>query len=255
MNIRPTIGVALIVKNEEDEIKDCLELVKWADEIVVLDSGSVDKTVEIAQQYTDKVQVTDWPGYGAQKNRAIALLTTDWILSIDADERVTEDLGNEIIKVISNDSCDAYEIPRRSSYCGRFIRHGGWSPDYVLRLAKKNKACFTEPEVHERMQVEGVCGKLKHPILHYTYRDVRDVLDMLQRYSDAGAKELYKAGRKGGILQAIFHGLWAFLKAYILRLGFFDGREGFMLAVSNAELVYYKYMKLYYLYKKHNEAS
>jgi glycosyltransferase involved in cell wall biosynthesis len=255
MDTRATIGIALIVKNEEAEIRGCLESVKWADEIVVLDSGSVDKTVEIARQYTDKVQVTDWPGYGIQKNRALSLLTTDWVLSIDADERVSDALRDEILAVVSEGSCEGYEIPRRSSYCGKFINHSGWVPDYVLRLAKKDTARFTESVVHERMQVKGDCKKLKNPILHYTYRDLSDVLEMIQRYSDASAKEMYKAGKKGGLLSAISHGFWTFLKTYFFRLGFLDGREGFMLAFSNAELAYYKYMKLYYLNKKHNEVN
>lgn len=237
------ISVIIITKNEEQNIYDCLESVKWADEIIVLDSGSSDRTVEICKQFTPKVFATDWPGFGVQKNRALEMATNDWVLSIDADERVSDELAKEIRETIDGGDLDGYEIPRLSSYCGRFMRHGGWWPDPVLRLFKKERGRFTDSIIHERLVLDGRVGRLKNHLLHYTFRDLEKVLDTINRYSTAGALQKVEHGKGGGLPSAIAHGLWTFFRTYVIKGGFLDGAEGFMLAFSNAEGAYYKYLK------------
>ncbi len=239
------LSVIIIAKNEAGAIRNCLESVAWADEIVVLDSGSSDETVAICREYGAIVQITDWPGFGPQKNRALNLASSDWILSLDADERITPELRREIeTAMASPDKYNAFRIPRSSSYCGRFMRHGGWWPDYVTRLFRRGSAHFTDDLVHERLEVIGATGTLSQPLLHIAFTDLEEVLDKVNRYSSAGAAMQHARGRKASLGSAVLHGLWSFLRTYVLRGGFLDGREGFMLAVSNAEGTYYRYLKL-----------
>jgi glycosyltransferase involved in cell wall biosynthesis len=243
---RPRISAIVITKNEEAVIARCLESVQWADEIVLVDSGSSDRTVEIAQGVGARTQVTpDWPGPGPQRNRAIDHATGDWILALDADEWVTPELREEIrAAVTSSGSHVAYRIPRLSSYCGRRMRHGGWWPDYVSRLFKRGQARFGGGIVHDHLIPEGPLGKLRNPLLHEAITDLDDMLNKLNSYSSWGAQVLHEKGRRAGLGTALGHGAWTFLKTYFFRAGFLDGREGFMLAVSNAEGAYYKYLKL-----------
>jgi len=249
MSKRPTISAIIITKNESDNIEDCLKSICWADEIIVLDSGSTDQTVELARKFTDKVFGTDWPGFGPQKNRALDKATMDWVLSIDADERVSKELKEEILANISNQTVVAYKIPRRSSFCGKFLRHGGWWPDYVTRLFRRDSAKFSDSLVHERVIPNGKLEKLNSPIIHYTYRSPEDVTRLIHAYSSAGAKQLIDNNRNSSLSIAVFHAFWAFIRTFFLRAGLLDGKEGFMLAVSNAEVTYYKYLKAYYLKK------
>ena len=240
------VSVTIITKNEELSISRCLQSVSWADEVIVLDSGSTDRTVEISRQLGATVSVnTDWPGFGLQKNRALDLATGDWILSLDADEWITSELGEEIRSTISGSpGFGAYRLPRSSSFCGRFMRHSGWWPDYVVRLFRRGTARFSDDIVHERTLVDGAVGTLRNPLKHETYVDLDDMQEKFNRYSALGAQALHARGARGGIGKAILHGLSAFLRTYLLRRGFLDGREGFMLAVANAEVAYYKYVKL-----------
>jgi len=240
------LSVIIITKNESANIRACLESVAWADEIVVVDSASTDGTLEIAREFTPQVHVhADWPGFGAQKNRALDYACKDWVLSLDADERVTPELRAEIEAVLQHARADGYEIPRLSSFCGRFMRHSGWHPDYVLRLFRRGKARFSDALVHESVQLQGSTARLRQPLLHYSYRDFEDVLSKLNNYSSAASAMLERRGKRGSLAQAVLHGLWAFIRTYFLRAGFLDGREGFMLAVMNAENSYYRYIKLW----------
>lgn len=227
-------------------IGDCLASVSWADEIIVVDSGSSDSTADIARAHGARVIGTnDWPGFGVQKNRAVDAATGDWILSLDADERISPALRDEVSTLLAGgDDAEAYEIPRLSSYCGRFMRHGGWWPDYVTRLFQRGRARFSDDLVHERLIVEGRTGRLRNHLIHLTYENLEEVLDKVNRYSTAGAKMAYTNGRRGSLSVAIMRGLWAFIRTYFLRAGILDGRYGFMLAVSNAEATYYRYLKL-----------
>ncbi|MBI2311618.1 MAG: glycosyltransferase family 2 protein [Betaproteobacteria bacterium] len=241
-----TLSVIVITRNEEASIRRCLESVAWADEIVVLDSASEDDTANLCRELGARVHVIrDWPGFGPQKNRALELATGDWVLSLDADEWIGPELKAEIRAALAGPEGNAaFRMPRLSSYCGRFMRHSGWWPDYVLRLFKRGAARFSDDLVHERLIVDGSIGTLAHPILHETYRDLEEMLDKLNRYSSAGAVMLGRQGKNAGLTAAVVRAGWAFFRSYVLRAGFLDGREGFMLAVSNAETTYYRYLKL-----------
>jgi glycosyltransferase involved in cell wall biosynthesis len=239
-----TLSVIVITHNEATNIAACLESVSWADEIAIVDSGSSDETVAICRRYTSKVEVTDWPGFGPQKNRALALATSDWVLSLDADERVSPELASEIRQALAQPQADAYELPRLSSYLGREMRHGGWWPDHVTRLFRRGRASFSDAAVHESLQVEGRIGRLQQPLIHHPFRSLDQVIRKMDTYSTASAATMAARGRNAGLGSAILHGLFAFLRTYLLRAGFLDGRLGFVLAISNAEGAYYKYLKL-----------
>ncbi len=244
------ISVIIITKNEEKNIEACLQSVSWADEIIIVDNNSHDQTVQLCQQFTDNILITeDWPGFGVQKNRALARASGEWILSIDADERVSSALRDEILSVINTDTADAYSIPRLANFCGRWIKHSGWYPDYVLRLFRRNKAKFSDALVHERVELvsQGVPLKLKSDLLHYTFTQLEEVLDKTNLYSTANAQISLQQGKSSGLFKAIFHGVWTFFRSYVLRLGFLDGKEGFIIAVFNAQTSYYRYLKLMYL--------
>jgi len=245
------LSVIIITKNEADNIRACLESVAWADEIIVVDSGSSDDTVNISNVLGAQVHVTaDWPGFGIQKNRALSYTTGDWVLSLDADERVTPELRSEIEVVLKErHKYAAFRISRLSSFCGRYMQHSGWYPDYVTRLFRNGTAEFSDDLVHESLVVNGPIGKLSNPLLHNTFRDLEELLTKINQYSTAGARMLDEKGKSATLKKAVFHGVWAFFRTYILRAGFLDGREGFMLAVSTAESTYYRYVKLMLLNK------
>jgi len=247
------LSVILIAKNEEASIARALRSVAWADEIVVVDSGSADRTVDIARELGAKVVVTgDWPGFGPQKNRALDLATGDWVLSLDADEWLTVASAEEIRRAIGAGvtGAAAFRMPRRSSFCGRFMRHSGWWPDYVVRLFRRGSARFSDDSVHERVMVEGAIGTLREPIMHETYVDLEDMLVKMNSYSTLTARSRQQDGKTSGLVQAVSRAVWAFIRTYFLRAGFLDGREGFMLAVATAEGTYYRYLKLLLLRDK-----
>lgn len=249
-----SLSVILITKNEAANIRACLESVAWADEIIVVDSGSADDTVMIARELGALIHEHDWPGFGIQKNRALGYATKDWVLSLDADERVTPELRAEIEAILrAEPTADNYLVPRLSNYCGRFMRHSGWYPDLLPRLFKRGKARFSDDLVHERLIVEGVPGKLQGLLLHYAFDDMEEVLNKVNQYSTAGAAMMQLRGRQASLTGAVLRGIWSFIRTYVLRGGFLDGREGFMLAVSNAEGTYYRYLKLMLLNQKNDQ--
>jgi glycosyltransferase involved in cell wall biosynthesis len=245
----PTLSAIVITRNEAHNLHDCLQSMRGlVDEIIVVDSQSTDATVAIAQQHGAKVsQPADWPGFGPQKNRALELATCDWILSIDADERVTPELALEITQVLHANLDIAYQVPRLSWYCGRFMQHSGWQPDYVLRLFKRGTAKFTNDLVHERLLVEGSVAKLTGIMLHYSFMNFSQVLQKVDAYSEASAKQAYANGKRATVLTAVGHGFWAFFKTYFLKAGFMDGQHGLALAISNGEGSYYRYLKIWRL--------
>jgi glycosyltransferase involved in cell wall biosynthesis len=238
------LSVILITKNEAENIRACLESVKWADEIIVVDSGSSDATVEICRELGAQVHEHDWPGFGMQKNRALSYATNEWVFSLDADERVTADLQAQLIKAMEEGSADGYYVPRLSQFCGRFIRHSGWYPDYVLRLFKRTKSRFSDDMVHERVILEGVAGRLSSPLLHYSYRNEADVRRKTEQYARAGALQMFKKGKTATLADAPLRAGWAFIRTYLLRLGFMDGIAGFNVAKMNARTTYLKYRQL-----------
>jgi glycosyltransferase involved in cell wall biosynthesis len=244
----PTLSAIVITRNEAHNLHDCLQSMQGlVDEIIVVDSQSTDATVAIAQQHRANVsQPADWPGFGPQKNRALDLATCDWVLSIDADERVTPELAAEIKQVLQAAHADvAYKLPRLSSYCGKFIHHSGWQPDYVLRLFKRGTARFSDDLVHERVVTQQPVHALQNHLLHYSYLSFSQVLQKVDAYSSASAKQAYARGKRSSISGAVGHGAWAFFRTYVIRRGFLDGAHGLALAISNAETSYYKYLKMW----------
>lgn len=245
----PKLSVIVITKNEEAHIHECLSSVVFADEIIVVDAKSTDNTVALCRPFTNKIFVTeDWPGFGPQKNRALDYAQGEWILSLDADERVSSELQKEIQQAIQTTVYSAFSIPRRSSYCGHWMTCG--YPDLVIRLFKKDSAQFSADLIHEKVEIQqGHLGALNTPLFHYSFNSLEEVLDKVNAYSSIGAKMYFTQGKKSSLRKALLHGVWTFFRTYFFKRGFLDGREGFMLAVSNAEGVYYRYLKLMYLEK------
>lgn len=241
------LSVIVITKNEAANIVACLESVSFADEFIVVDSGSTDNTIELARAMGATVEQTaDWPGFGPQKNRALALAEGEWVLSIDADERVTPELAQEIQRVLAAPQHEVYEIARLSDFCGRFIRHSGWWPDYVLRLFRRGAARFTEAAVHEKVVPldSSRPGRLQGHFLHYPYPDLDGLVNKINRYSSDAAAMMYARGKRTSVFGAIGHGFWTFVRIYVIRRGFLDGRHGLVLAVTAAAGSFFRYAKL-----------
>ena len=248
------LSVAIITHNEEKNIRDALESVKWAVEIVVVESGSTDKTQEICREYTDKIYSFEWHGFSEQKNRAVSFTTQPWVFVLDADERVTVELKDEILNITKDKSSkDGYYLPRKNYFARRWIKHGGWWPDYTLRLFRREKGLFEAREVHESIKVIGSTGYLKNPIEHYTYKDIDDYLKRMQTYSTLAAKELFKKRCRGSILDIIFRPPATFFKMFFLQLGILDGIYGIILAYLYSVYTYKKYWKLRELRKQNTE--
>ena len=249
-----SLSVVLIVKNEASILSDCLATVDWADELVIVDAGSTDATIDIAKKHTDKVFVeSDWQGYGVQRQRAQSYATGDWVLMLDADEQITKELQQSIQKVVAvNNQDKVYALPRLSWVFGRFIRHCGWYPDYVIRLYPRNKAAYGDDKVHEKlifpetMNVE----KLKGDLLHFTYRDMEHYLVKSASYAAAWADQRYAKGKRVSLLQGTLHALTCFIRMYIVRLGFLDGRQGLLLSLLSAHSTFVKYADLWVRYRK-----
>lgn len=239
-----SLSVVIITKNEAANIHACLESVFWADEIIVVDSGSEDETVAICEKFGAQVHVFDWAGFGKQKNRALSYATKDWVLSLDADERVTPDLRAKLINAMADDQYDGYYLPRLSQFCGKFIHHSGWYPDYVLRLFKRGEGRFSDDLVHETVKLEGRAKKLDSPLLHYSYLTQADVERKVDHYSSSAAQQMLQAGKRATSMDAPLRGGWALLRTYLLRLGFLDGKAGWDIARMNARTTYRKYLKL-----------
>jgi len=238
------LSVILITKNEAANIRACLESVAWANEIIVVDSGSSDGTAEICRELGAHVYAHDWPGFGRQKNRALSYATNEWVFSIDADERVTPELASQLAAAMKEGGKDGFYVPRRSQFCGTFIRHSGWCPDYVLRLFKKSRGRFSDDMVHERVLLQGATGKLSSPLLHYSYMTESDVTRKSEQYAAAAALQMFNNGKAAVLAVTPLRAGWAFLRTYCLRLGFLDGVAGFNIARMNARTTYLKYRKL-----------
>jgi glycosyltransferase involved in cell wall biosynthesis len=241
----PQLSSIVITRDEAANIGACLDSLAFCEERIVVDSGSTDATVEIARQKGARVEFHPWRGYGPQKNYALGLATGEWVLSIDADEQVPPALAAAIKRVLSDPGADGWEFPRLSSFCGRQMRHSGWYPNYVLRLFRRGKASFEDAIVHESVICTGLVKRLSEPLIHHPVHRLEDALSRMDRYSTASAQALAASGRRVSFMTGIGHGLFSFLRTYVLRAGFLDGAEGFLLAVANAEGSYYRYMKLW----------
>lgn len=244
-----TIAALIITYNEEDNIGQCLETVKWCDEIILLDSYSDDKTVEIADQYTEKIYLRKFDDFASQRNYALGKVTSDWVLVVDADERVTEELKGEIDEILTaQDVLHAYKIPRKNYFLGKWIKYSGWYPDYTLRLFK-NKGVSYSGKVHEGIKIGVEEGKLRNPLLHYTYKDLDDYLEKINLYTTIAAEEMYNRGKKKGLPYILLRPVLEFIKKYFLNKGFLLGKQGLFLAIISA---YYQFVKYIKLWEKNN---
>jgi glycosyltransferase involved in cell wall biosynthesis len=242
------VSVTIITQNEADHIEACLASVDWADERLVVDSGSTDDTVERARRAGARVVVRQWPGYAAQKNFAAADAAHDWILSIDADERVSRDLAEEIRKQLATDpQVSGFRMPRVTWHLGRWFRTTDWYPDFQLRLYDRRQARWKSRRVHESVEADGLVRPLTHELQHYAYRDISHHHATMERYTSLAAQEMFESGRRAGWTDVLVHPAAAFLRNYFLRRGCVDGLPGLIVSAMNAHYVFLKFAKLWEL--------
>jgi glycosyltransferase involved in cell wall biosynthesis len=249
------LSVAIITKNEAENLPACLMSVSFAGQIVVVDSGSTDETVKIASDFGCDVFIEPWRGYGPQKQLAIDQCTNPWILVLDADERIPGETALEIRNIISNPSITAagFSFPRRNYFQDRWIRHAGWWPDRIVRLFRKGRGRMTPAKVHEAVEIDGPIENLALPIEHYTESRLSHILIKIDHYSTLGAEEAFREGKTASIWSAVIRGKLAFLHNYILRCGFLDGSQGLTLAITDAVNKFFKYAKLAELSRRINK--
>ena len=247
----PGVSVTIITLNEIANIDACLDSVAWADEVVVIDSGSTDGTVERAQARGVRVLVRGWPGYSEQKNIAAGEAAHDWILSVDADERVTPALAAEIRSVLASEpSAAGFRMPRVTWHLGRWIRTTDWYPDYQLRLYDRRRAKWPPRLVHESVRADGQVAYLASELQHCAYRDISHHHEVMNRYTTLAARQMHEQGRRAGPLDLALHPPAAFLRNYVLKRGFLDGLPGFIISVMNAHYVFLKFAKLWELRRR-----
>jgi glycosyltransferase involved in cell wall biosynthesis len=240
----PKLSVVVIAKDEADRMPRLLKSVFFADEVLVVDSGSSDRTTEICRQMGARVIFHEWAGFAAQKQFALEQASGEWILSLDADEEIRADLAEEIKHSLADvrEDTDAFSIPRLSRYLGRWIKHGGWYPDRQVRLARRSKARWQGGPIHERLEVPGRIQPLTHPILHYVYRDIADQLGTINQYSDLFAAE---RGRRNNayVLAGAAHAIGKFFECFLWKLGILDGIPGLIIAMNSAWYIFLKHAK------------
>jgi (heptosyl)LPS beta-1,4-glucosyltransferase len=240
------ISVIVITKDEEKNISDCLKSVEWADEIIIVDAESSDKTIELAKVFTNKIFIRKWKGYVPQKKYALSLASNEWVLSVDADERITPELKNEILNISSGDS-DSYKIRRKNFLLNKEITSCGWGNDYQLRLFKKEKTDLTDRLVHEGFTVDGKVGKLENPMLHYTFSSFTDYFNKINYYTSLKAEELFKQKRKVNGWTIFSHTVSAFFLFFINKRGFKDGVRGLIISLLHSVSTMLNYIKLWEL--------
>lgn len=243
------LSVAIITKNEEKNLPDCLKSVSFADDIVVVDSGSTDRTVEIAKEFGCRVFVEDWKGYGFQKNSAVEKCRHTWVLLLDADEMVPDEAKESIIGVLEKPSADAYSLKRKNYFHGKWIKHSGNWPDRNIRLVNKTKGSFRSV-IHERWVTDGRLQDLDAFILHYSFSSYSDLIKILNKYSTITAGELFSSGKRANPLSLLYHGIGMFLKIYFLERGFLGGLDGLVISLTKAGGSFFKYAKLLELQRK-----
>ena len=242
----PRLSVAVITLNEEDHLRRCLESVAWADEIVVVDACSQDKTVQIAREFTDRVIGQPWAGFAAQKNFALDQSAGEWVLSLDADEEATPELGHEIVATVADArACDGYAVRRQNMFLDRWIRHGGLYPDWQVRLFRRGRGRFVERAVHESVTVSGPVGRLRGHLVHRSYEGVSDFIARANRYSSLAAEQLIREGRRVRAGELVVRPLGRFLSMYVVQRGFLDGRRGLLLATLYAYYVFMRSAKVW----------
>ncbi len=239
------LSVTIVSLNEEAHISEALDSASWAAERIVVDCGSTDRTVEIAKAKGARVIHNAWPGYGQQKNFAQAQATQPWVLNIDADERIGPELRAEIEQAIQSSRYAGYRIPRKTLFMNRWIRHGGWYPNYLTRLARRDRSRWTEPEIHEELRVDGDVGTLAAPLIHYTFDGIEDQVSTNLRYSAAGSRALRAKGKGPSVALLVFKPIGKFLETYVLKRGFLDGLPGFIISVNAAHSMFLKQAYLF----------
>jgi glycosyltransferase involved in cell wall biosynthesis len=248
---RPALSVCIITFNEEQNIRDCLESVAWVDEIIVVDSFSQDTTVSLCRMFTEKVYEKEWQGHVKQKNCALQYASNEWVLCIDADERVSTELREEIERNLSmeGNSCDGYYFPRHSYYLGKWINHGGWYPDYKLRLFKKSKGRWGGQDPHDKVILNGTTTYLKGELLHFVYKNVSHQLQTVDTFSTITATALDREGERFSLCKLLYRPSIKFFETYVIKRGFMDGLPGFIIAVTSSFYVFLRYVKLWELQK------
>jgi len=245
MAARPPLSVVIITLNEEHNLPRCMKSVSWAQEVMVVDSGSTDRTLEIAREAGARVFQHPWEGYGQQKNWALRQTTQPWVLFLDADEEVSPGLREELVAFLANSgNFRGAELPRRTWFLGRWIMHGGWYPNLLVRLVKKEGAKWTEPSVHECLIPPGPVLRMKNDLLHYTFRDVGENVLTNVRFSRLGAKVAKARGERGSLLRILLKPVGKFLETYFWKLGFLDGFPGFVISLNAAHSIFMKYVEL-----------
>jgi glycosyltransferase involved in cell wall biosynthesis len=244
---RPIVSAIIVCFNEEDRIPECLESVGWCDEIVVVDSFSTDRTPEICRRYTERFYQREWTGYREQKSYAHSLATKDWVLLVDSDERVTPDLKQEILDSLARDRDEyaAYAVPRLVYYLGRWWRRGGWYPDYDVRLFRRELATWGGSDPHEKIIVDGKTRRLKNHLQHFSYRNIEDHMQRINRFTSISSSELRKNGARWRLSDALLRPAVRFCRSYFIKRGFMEGFAGFYVALSAAVYVFLKYAKLW----------
>lgn len=252
--MKQKITACIIAKNEEAKIGRCLNSLTWCDEIVVVDSFSSDRTVEIAREFTENVMQREWAGYAAQKEFAWAQASNEWIFWVDADEEVPAELQAEIVRRFESGNLpDGFEMPRMVYYLGKWIRHGNWYPDVKMRLFRRDAVRMEGRQIHERAVVSGPVERLKTPLYHYTYDSLADQLDTIIRFAALWAEERFAAGKRCGFCDLLFRPEAAFVRGYFLKAGFLDGMRGLLIAIMNSVDTAVKYARLYELQTKDAE--
>jgi glycosyltransferase involved in cell wall biosynthesis len=242
----PGVTATVITLNEARNIQDCLASLKWANEIIVIDSGSTDGTPDLARAAGATVISREWPGYAAQKDFAASQAANDWILSVDADERVTPELAREIQQTLQQPASHVgFRIPRITFHLGRWIRHTDWYPDYQLRLYDRRHAQWAKRRVHESVTARGTVGRLSHHLQHYAYKDISHHYETMQNYTRLAAIQMFEEGRRATFFDLLLHPPAAFLRNYVLKAGFLDGTPGLIISAMNAHYVFLKFAKLW----------
>ena len=240
------VSVIVITKNEENNIIGCLESVRWADDIVLVDAQSIDKTVECARLYTSKIFIQPWLGFAEAKKFAVERTAYDWVLWIDADERVVPELANEIQSIVQKETdIAAFTVGRKAYFLGRWIRHSGWYPGRVARLFHKRRARFNSAAVHEGLEIDGPIGRLRYDLLHFTDPNLYHYFGKFNRYTALASQESVRKGKKFHFSDILVRPPWLFVKMYFLRLGFLDGVPGLLLALLSSAYVFTKYAKIW----------
>jgi len=244
---RPKVSGVVVCYNEQDNIERCLKSLLWTDEIVVVDSFSTDGTAELCKKYTDRVYQKEWPGYIQQKTYAVSLAKNEWVFSLDSDEVVTDALSDEILTRLPEDKgqFDGYYVRRHSFYLGQWINHGGWYPDYKLRLFKKDEVIHGGENPHDKYFVKGKTANLKGEIEHYTYKDISDQLSTIDMFSNIASDQLYRKNNRFPLVKMLFKPPVTFFETYVYKLGFLDGLAGFVISVLTSYYTFVKYAKLW----------